>query len=68
MENYKVYVATKRKDGTIVKGEAISVKAESKDAAIESAIKWAKNMYGYKGKVHIGSVFIRNENKLYDKV
>ena len=68
MELYKIYVATKNKDGTVLKSEAITTKAENKDAAIENVISQAKNWYGYKGKVHICSVFIRNEQKQYEKI
>jgi hypothetical protein len=67
MDIYKVYVMTKKKDGTITRSDSIIVKEESKDDAIPAAIKYAKN-YGFKGKVHVGSVYKRNENKLYDKV
>lgn len=68
MNLYKIYVATKKKDGTILKSEAITAKAEDKGKAIEAVIKQAKAWYGYKGKVHICSVFIRNEQKQYDKI
>lgn len=68
MNLYKIYVATKKKDGTVVKSEGITTKAETKEKAIESVISQAKNWYGYKGKVHICSVFIRNEQKQYDKL
>lgn len=68
MNLYKIYVATKKKDGTVLKSEAIITKANDKDAAIESVIKQAKGYYGYKGKVNICSVFLRNENKQYEKI
>jgi hypothetical protein len=67
-EVYKIYVATKKKDGTVVKSEAIIAKAENKDKAIEAVIKQAKAWYGYKGKVHICSVYIRDEQKKYYKL
>jgi len=38
MQIYKIYVATKKKDGTIIKSEAIITKAEDKDKAIASVI------------------------------
>lgn len=68
MQIYKVYVANRKKDGTITKSEAITIKAEDEKKAISSAISRAKNRYGYKGKVHICSVFIRNEQKKYEKI
>lgn len=68
MNLYKIYVATKKKDGTVLKSEAITTKAEDKEEAIDAVIKQAKDRYGYKGKVHICSVFIRNEQKKYDKI
>lgn len=68
MQIYKIYVATKKKDGTITKSEAITIKAEDKDKAISSAISQAKSWYGYRGKVHICSVYVRNEQRRYDEI
>lgn len=59
MPVFKIYVSTKKKDGTITKSDNILVTADDKDAAIQSAIKEAKGYYGFKGKVHIGSCWIK---------
>lgn len=68
MNIYKIYIATKKKDGTIIKSEGVVEKSTDKEKAIESAIKVAKESYGYKGKIHICSVFIRNDNKQFIKI
>lgn len=60
MELFRVYVATKKKSGTVTKSDSILVKAVDKIEAIQKATKEAKELYGFKGKVHIGSVFIKN--------
>jgi len=67
MNLYKIYVSTKKKDGTVLKSECILSKAETKDEAIERSILLAKS-YGYKGKVHIGSVFMRDNQNQYQKI
>ena len=65
---YKIYISTKKKDGTVLKSDNITTNAENKEGAIESVIRAAKGYYGYKGKVHIGSVFIRDSNKKWQPV
>lgn len=64
MELYKIYVATKKKDGTVVKSDFFIAKADNKDDAIKKAIGTAK-AHGYRGKIYVCSVFIRNEQKQY---
>jgi hypothetical protein len=59
---------SKKKDGTVTKSEAISIKEIDKEAAIKRVTKQAKERYVYKGKVHIGSVFIRNQRKEFEKI
>lgn len=65
---YKIYVATKKKDGTVLKSDAFLTTADSKDIAIENIIRDAKYLYGFKGKVRIQLVLIRNEQKKYVKI
>lgn len=68
MDLFKVYVATKKKNSTVVKSESITYKSKDKEGAIEGVIKLAKGLYGYKGKVHIGSVFLRTDDKKWISV
>jgi hypothetical protein len=68
MDIYKVYVATKTKLGKVTKSEGLIVNAKDIDDAIDKTQKQAKEWYGYKGKVHICSMFIRNAQKQYDKI
>lgn len=63
---YKVYVSTKRKDGTVIKSESITHRAEDKKMAISEVVNIAKNRYGYKGKIYIGHVLIRNKDGKYE--
>lgn len=67
MDIYKIYVATKKRDGSVVKSECITIKSEDKESAIDKAISRAK-FYGYKGKVHICSVHLHNEDGKYVKI
>lgn len=64
---YAIYVATKRKDGSIVKSECITTKAQTQTDAMDIAISRAK-FYGYKGKVHICSIYQMDETKNYIKL
>lgn len=69
MNLYKIYVKTKKKDGTITKSEAITTRSDNVQSAIESVIKQAKNWYGYKGKIHVGSIFKREiSSKTYSRI
>lgn len=65
---FKIYVATKKKDGTVIKSEAIVTRQNNIEQAIESVISTAKELYGYKGKVHICSAYKRNDKKQYEKI
>ncbi len=64
---YKVYVTSRKKDGTVTKSDKFLVREESKEDAIERAIKYAKD-FGFKGKVHVGSIFKRDQNKIYQPI
>lgn len=64
---FKVYVFTQRK-GITNKGEGITVSAIDRASAEKSAIAQAKTWYGYRGKVHIASVWQRDGNKQYIKL
>jgi hypothetical protein len=68
MNLYKIYVATKKKDGTVTKSESIATRAEDQEKAIASVISQAKVWYGYKGKVHICSVWIKDDKKQWNKL
>jgi hypothetical protein len=57
---YKIYISTKKKDGTVTKRESITTRAETQNEAINRVISQAKTYYGFKGKVHVDSVFIYN--------
>ncbi len=68
MNIYKIYVATKKKDGTVTKYESIPVQEVDAAKAIEKAIWQAKTRHGFKGKVHILSVLISQPDKSYVKL
>jgi len=71
MSLYRIYVAQKKKDGTVVKSEPISTAGDTKEHAIERAVSAAKKWYGYRGKVHICSVWIRvsmGRSPKYEKI
>lgn len=56
---YKVYVSTKKKDGTIIKSDYVMI-TSSPEQVEDKAIKEAK-FYGFKGKVHIGGIFKKDK-------
>ncbi|HWY11687.1 MAG TPA: hypothetical protein VN026_10200 [Bacteroidia bacterium] len=58
---YKVYCFTKVK-GVTNKTDSFLERASDKEEAKLKAEKSAKH-YGFKGKVHFGSVWLRDENK-----
>lgn len=63
---FQIYVSKKKKDGTVVKSDKIITSATSKDQAIEKIKKQAKELYRYKGKIYIGSIYTRPKDKSTD--
>jgi hypothetical protein len=68
METYSIYVTNRKKDGTVTKSDSFINTADNLDTAIEMVTRTAK-LYGFRGKVHIGSIFKRNHSqKKWEKV
>ena len=60
MNVYKVLVANKRKDGSTLKSDVMLEREKSPERAIEMAKLHARALYGFKGKVHILSVYVKS--------